>query len=100
MVSQHKCRSMKRRIFAPPSLPAIVRPRPRRRSGHVTTDDESTEALHGSSGEAIVDIGQASLPAGHRMERFGRKEPLKQFRTAPAQRLLLTLIRTSTKAIQ
>src|SRR5690242_15096188 len=103
VVREHEGRDVVWRLLAPPSLPALVRPRSSHRAEHVAAEDPRAESLHAARGDLVVD---ASLAAGlrarlgvHRPPGACVEEPLHERFTTDAEWMLEVLIGAGTEAV-
>ena len=100
VVGEYERRRVVGRIVAPPSLPRVVGPGAADRAEHVAAEDEGAEVIHRPVREFVVQIDGAISVAVHRAEGFCVKEPLKDFGTAEAKRVVQALFGPGTEAIQ
>jgi len=57
VVRQHIDGHVIGRLFSPPTLPGVVRPRPTHRPEHVSSHDPGSDILEAARGEALVNAG-------------------------------------------
>src|SRR5580704_1538509 len=88
VVRQNESRRMVWRIGTPPSLPRVVLPWATDRTKHVAAEDEGAKVFHRPPREHIVGIGRSAFLSMHGAECPGMEEPLKDLRTALAQRII------------
>src|SRR5215472_1918981 len=100
MVRQDERRSVIGRIVSPPALPAVVQPFPTHRTEHVPAKDEGTEAIHRAVGKGVVHALRATALAEHSLKGLRPEEPAMELHPAPSQRILKTLFRARSEAIQ
>src|SRR5215472_11096836 len=99
MMGQHEGRHVIRRVVAPPSLPAVVRPRPTDRPEHVAPHDPGADVLEAARRELVVDAGRAAVLAEHLPERAGAEHPFMQRHAADAEGILQVLVRPGPEAV-
>src|ERR1700736_2625228 len=80
-----------RRIVAPPSFPAFVRPRAPDRSEHIAAKDPRADIVHPARCEVVVDAGRTTVLAEHFLKRPRRKHPFVQREAAGAKRIFEAL---------
>src|ERR1700760_2775600 len=91
MVRQHENRGVVGRLVTPPALPAVVRPRAPDRAKHVASEYPGTDSLKAFLDRPVVDTGLAAITALHALPQACMEEPLHQFRSTDAERMLETL---------
>src|SRR5882757_258494 len=74
VMRQHKDRNVVWRLFAPPALPAIIRPRTSDRTEHVAANYPGADASETLLGNAVVDSGLAAILALHFPKHTRRKK--------------------------
>src|SRR6185503_20849801 len=77
MMCQHKNWNMIRRLLAPPSLPAVVRPRTSDRTKHVASQNPGPNIRHGLRRKLVIESATAALHAVHLAPGSSLKEPLE-----------------------
>lgn len=99
VVSQHEHRSVEWRIFAPPTLPGLVRPGPSDGPKHVTTDDPRSDVVETTSGEIVVDTRRPAVVPKNALHGASGEHPIVQGHAANAERVLKVLARAGTVSI-
>ena len=98
-MGQHEDRSMIRRVFAPPALPAVIRPRTSDGAKHVSPENPGAKAGKAVPRDLVVDAGLAIRLPVHPTPDARVKEPLHHVGTVHAERMLEVLAGASTIAV-
>ena len=87
------------RVGAPPPVPRLVRPWPAHRAEHVPAEDPPADVIEAGGDEVVVEARLAPIGAGHLRAGPGRKDPVVQVGSAPAQGVLQVLARSRHVAV-
>src|SRR5215471_12915349 len=98
-MGEHKDRRVVRRVRPPPSLPGIVLPVAPNRPKHVAPQDPGADIFERLQSKIVVDALAAAAFAVHLLECLGSHEPLVQFETANAQRIVQILAGPGAKSV-
>src|SRR4029077_11639378 len=99
MVRQHEDRRVIRRLLAPPTLPAVVRPRPSDGAEHIAPKNPGTDSGKALLRNSVIDSRLSIVFAVHPAPHACVEEPLHQLRAADARRILEILVRPGTVTV-
>ena len=100
ILRQNEHRNMIRRTIAPPSLPALVQPRPTHRPKHIPSKNPRTQAGKPARRKSIIYARSAvALSSMHPLKSPRRKNPLMHRHPAHTHGISQVLIRPRTISI-
>ena len=99
VVRQHEDGRVIRWLVAPPALPAVVRPRAANRTEHIAPEYPRTDSGKALLGNIVIDARFTISVALHPVPQACMEDPLHQFWTPDAERILEILVRPSTIAV-
>src|SRR3984885_12375890 len=99
VMRQHEDGRVIWRLIAPPPLPALVRPRASDRTEHVAPKNPSTNSGKALLRDSVIDSRLSIIRAVHPPPYVRVEEPLHQFRAPDAERILETLVGSSTVTV-
>jgi hypothetical protein len=91
---------MVRRLFSPPTTPALIGPRTAHGTEHVAAQNVRAYAGETLFRQVVVDAGLATLEIVHGAPHAGLKKWIKDFGAANAERMLEVLPWTCRKSVQ
>src|ERR1700756_1076451 len=99
VMCQHEDGRVIWRLVTPPALPAVVRPRASDRTEHVAPKNPGPDLGKASLRDSVIDSRLSIIKAVHPPPYACVEEPLHQFQAPDAERILETLVRSSTVAV-
>jgi len=100
VMRQDEDRCVVGRLVAPPAFPGVIRPASADGPEHVSAEDPRADARESTGGDIVVDAFFARFRAVHLLEGARMKEPVDQFGTIDAERVLEILIRARTVTVE
>jgi len=100
VMRQDEDRCVVGRLVTPPAFPVVIRPRSTDGPEHVSAEDPRADARESARGDIVVDACFARFRPMHLLEGARMKEPVDQFRTIDAERVLEILIRARTVTVE
>src|SRR5262245_25489865 len=100
MMREHENGNVIGRIVAPPPFPSVVGPGSTDGPEHIATQDPGAEIGETARRKIVVGAGRSAILAQHGLKRPGRDKPLVQRLAAHPQRVLETLLRAGTVAVE
>src|ERR1700674_5529941 len=99
VMRQHEDGSVIRRLVAPPTPPAVVRPRASDRTEHVAPKNPSTDSGKALLRNSVIDSRLSIVIAVHPPPHARMEEPLHQLGASDPERMLEILVRPSAVAV-
>src|SRR5882724_3345636 len=98
---EHKDRRVIRRLVTPPALPFIgpTAPVATYRTKHISPKNVRADILKTPCGNVVVNTRLAIFTAMHPLPGAGGKEPVKNFESAHAERILQVLMRSRAETV-
>src|SRR5208282_693637 len=96
---QHEDGRVIRRVVAPPTLPAVVRPRASHRTEHVAPKNPSTDSCKTLLGHCVIDSRLPIVIAVHPAPHARMEKPVHQLRAVDAKRVLEILAWPGAEAV-
>src|SRR6266851_4587559 len=96
---ENEDRSVIRRIFAPPPLPSVVRPRASHRPKHVSPDDPRADVFEATCDEVIINACFPTILAHHSLKSTRFEGPFVECKSTNPEWILKALTWTSTVPI-
>lgn len=102
VVSQHEHRDVIDRVFAPPTPPALIRPRPPNGPEHVSTKNPGTDILESTRRVGFINaLRRTAVATQHRFLESARgKSPIVKRSAANSKRVVAVLLGASAKSVQ
>jgi hypothetical protein len=100
IMGQHEYRCMEGRVFAPPTRPGFVQPRPPNGTEHVTAENAGPDAGKTPRREVVIDARLASLLPMNPPKGPGGEKPFMQRQATNAQGILAVLVRPGAVAVK
>ncbi len=91
MIGENENGSVIRRIFAPPPLPRVVRPRASHRPKHVSPDNPRADVVEATCDEVIINACFPTILAHHGVKGPRFESPFVQCKTANPERIFKAL---------